>query len=401
MALSTVGSTTRHSRSDRRSRSRRSGGTAAQVEPSIGSIQILDARVMRGPNRWSRSPMIRLLVDLGSLEERPTNTIDGFAARLVEGLPGLEEHHCSLGRRGGFLERLRDGTWLGHVAEHVALELQGLAGNRVTRGKTRRAGVDGRYDIVFAYRVESVGLAAGRSAVELVNALVNGDQSVAGDALATTVERIVDELRRLSDRDGLGPSTQAIVDEARRRGIPWMRLDDRNLVQLGWGSHSRRIRATITDGTGTIATDLARDKDDAAAQFERAGLPVPRWDEASSAEDAVRIARKIGHPVVVKPIDGNHGRAVGLDLMDDVAVARAFEAAAAGSQRRTALVQAQLPGRDHRLLVVGGRLVACAERVSAYVVGDGESTIRALVDEANRDPRRGDGHARQLTRIRL
>jgi len=351
---------------------------------------------MRGPSRWSRLPMIRLLVDLGVLERFPSDEIPGFRNRLVAALPGLVSHTCSYGRHGGFVRRLDEGTWAGHIAEHVAIELQNLAGSPVTRGKTRGAGRYGRYDIVFNYRVESVGLAAGRAAVDIVNALVDPAQSEPVD-----IDAVVDDLRALSDRDGLGPSTQSLVDEARRRDIPVIRLDDRNLIQLGWGIAARRIRATITDETSTIATDLARDKDDTSRLLERAGLPVPESRVATSAEEAIAFARRIGYPVVVKPVDGNHGRAVGLDLNSETAVAAAFAAATAQTSGGRVVVQRQVPGRDHRLLVVGGRLVACAERLPATVVGDGRSTVRELVATENRDPRRGDGHARQLTRLRL
>jgi cyanophycin synthetase len=366
------------------------------AERPAPTLQILDARVMRGPNRWSRLPMIRLLVDLGVLERFPSDEIPGFRDRLVAALPGLISHTCSYGRRGGFVRRLDEGTWAGHIAEHVAIELQNLAGSPVTRGKTRGAGRAGRYDIVFNYRVESVGLAAARAAVGVVNALVDPAQGQRVD-----IDAVVDDLRALSDRDGLGPSTQSLVDEARRRDIPVIRLDDRNLVQLGWGAAARRIRATITDETSTIATDLARDKDDTSRLLERAGLPVPESRVATSAEEAIAFARRIGYPVVVKPVDGNHGRAVGLDLDSETAVAAAFAAATAETTRGRVVVQRQVPGRDHRLLVVGGHLVACAERLPATVVGDGTSTVRALVAAENRDPRRGDGHARQLTRLRL
>ncbi|HEY0444431.1 MAG TPA: acetate--CoA ligase family protein, partial [Candidatus Limnocylindrales bacterium] len=353
---------------------------------------------MRGPSRWSRRPMVRLLVDLGVLEELPSDRIPGFRDRLLAVLPGLLDHTCSYGRRGGFVQRLDEGTWAGHIAEHVAIELQNLAGSPVTRGKTRGAGGVGRYDILFAYRVESVGLAAGRAAVAIVNGLVAPD---APGAPEVDVAAVVDGLRALADRDGLGPSTQALVDEATRRDIPVLRLDDRNLVQLGWGRRAHRIRATITDETNAIATDLARDKDETSRILERSGLPVPASRIAATPEEAIAAARRIGYPVVVKPADGNHGRAVALGLTSDAAVQQAFIAAVAASRRSDAIVERHVVGRDHRLLVVGGRLVACAERVPAQIVGDGRATVRELVDAVNRDPRRGDGHARQLTKLRL
>ena len=285
---------------------------------------------------------------------------------------------------------------MGHVVEHVALELQRGAGARATRGKTRAAGRPGTYDIIFAFDDEAVGLRAADLAVELVNSLLSG-----GAPAGQVVEGMIAELRRLAERGRLGMSTQAIVDVARRRHIPWVRLNDMNLVQLGWGIHRRWIRATVTSDTSLIGAEMARDKDEAAAALERAGLPTPAWRLARSAEEAVAQAGRLGYPVVVKPVDGHHGRGVTLDIAKDDDVGAAFELAILASRRRQAIVQRQVPGRDHRLLVVGGRLVACAERVPASIIGDGRQTISQLVDRENDDPRRGDGHARELTRITI
>ncbi|MEJ7696861.1 MAG: hypothetical protein WKF78_09670 [Candidatus Limnocylindrales bacterium] len=232
--------------------------TAPPPEGAIsGTLRILSARALHGPNRWSRLPIIHLLVDLGELEHLPSDRIPGFTARLVESLPGLARHNCSLGRAGGFIQRLETGTWMGHVAEHVALELERRIGGRSTRGKTRSAGPDGHYDIIFAYEDEQVGLAAGRAAVALVNRVIEAEHAEPDHA-----DAVVAELQALADRRRLGLSTQAIVDQARRRHIPWARLNERNLVQLGWGIHARRIRATVTSGTSLIGAELARDKDE-------------------------------------------------------------------------------------------------------------------------------------------
>src|SRR3954447_4678674 len=390
-------------KTDRQHTARRQRSTDARPQgQTIGApapaMQILDARVMRGPSRWSRRPMIRLLVDLGVLEQFPSNEIPGFNERLLKLLPGLIEHSDAIGRRGGLVERLQRGTWLGHVAEHVALELQNQIGHHLTRGKTRSASKPGQYDVLFAYRIDSVGLEAGRSAVALVNALV--DPRLA-DPADVDVELITDRLRRLADRDGLGPSTQSIVDEAERRDIPTMRLDEINTVQLGWGVNARRIRATLTDGASAIATDVAQQKDDSARLLDRAGLPVPTWRAVRNAEQAMAAAREIGGLIVVKPIDGNQGRAVTIGELSDEKVVAAFETARGASHRGAAIVQRAVPGNDHRLLVVGGKLIGCAERVPAHVVGDGRRTIRELVDDVNRDPRRGNGHTRELTRLKL
>ncbi|HUP54549.1 MAG TPA: acetate--CoA ligase family protein, partial [Methylomirabilota bacterium] len=337
-----------------------------------------------------------LLVDLGELEQLPSDQIPGFPERLMETLPGLALHTCASGKAGGFERRLIDGTWMGHIVEHVALELQRAAGGKATRGKTRAAERPGTYDIIFAFDDERVGLRAGEAAIELVNGLISADRGSPEEA-----ERIVAELVALADRGRLGLSTQAIVEVARRRHIPWTRLNGRNLVELGWGVHARRIRATVTSDTSLIGAEMARDKDEAAAALDRAGVPTPAWRLATTVEEAVTHARRLGYPIVVKPVDGHHGRGVTLDLGDDVAVGAAFTTAIATSRRRQAIVQCQVSGRDHRLLVIGGRLIACAERVPAAVTGDGRLTIAELVDRENDDPRRGDGHARELTRIKI
>ena len=360
------------------------------------SVRVLRTRVLHGPNRWSRLPVVHLRVDLGALEQLPTNLITGFGERLMATLPGLARHACSTGRPGGFAGRIVEGTWMGHVVEHVAIELQRAAGGESTRGKTRAAGAEGIYDIIFAYENEAVGRAAGAAAVDLVNALIDGD-GPATDA----ADRTVSSLRALAVRGRLGPSTQTIIDVANRRHIPWTRLNEGNLVQLGWGVHTRRIRATVTSETTLIGAEMARDKDEAAAALERAGLPTPGWRLATSVAEALAHGRALGYPVVIKPVDGHHGRGVTLDITDDDGAAGAFDRAVASSRRRQAIVQRQVTGRDHRLLVIGGRLVACAERVPAGVVGDGRSTIAALVDRENADPRRGEGHALELTRIRI
>jgi cyanophycin synthetase len=336
-----------------------------------------------------------MLVDLGVLEDWPSNTIPGFNEALFELIPSLDDHACSLGRRGGFIRRLHEGTWLGHVAEHVALELQSLAGTEAHIGKTRGAGERGHYNVVFEYRDEDVGKAAGRLAVALVNHLVAPD-----DAPLDFAEELED-LIRLAERRAFGPSTQAIVDEAVSRDIPWIRLDRSSLVQLGQGVHQQRIRATMTSRTPAIAVDIASDKSLTNSLLSSAGLPVPRSREARAEEAAVHAAREIGYPVVVKPLDGNHGRGVALDLRTDDDVRRAFAAAYDESRNGDVVVETFVSGNDYRVLVVGGRLAAVAERVPASVVGDGRHNVRELVDIENSDPRRGIGHERVLTRIRI
>ncbi len=389
-----------------RKRTRKTGAPAAgevpepATEPATGpapSLRILDTRVMRGPNYWAREPVIRQVVDLGILEEWPSNTIPGFVDALVELLPTLEDHACSLGRRGGFITRLRDGTWAGHIAEHIALEFQNLAGTDVRHGKTRGTGEYGRYNVIFEYREEQVGREAGRLAVGLVNHLVAPeDPDHAFDTIAE-----LEKLIRLAERLAFGPSTQSLLDEAASRDIPYMRLDRYSLVQLGQGVHQQRIRATMTSRTSGIAVDIASDKKLTNRLLDSAGLPVPRSETVETEDDAVAAARRLGYPCVVKPLDGNHGRGVALDLRDETDIRDAFPEALRQSRSRDVLVESYITGNDYRCLVIGGKLAAVAERVPASVIGDGERTVRELVDITNADPRRGIGHEKVLTRIKL
>src|SRR5439155_1651930 len=287
------------------------------------SLRILETRILRGPNYWAREPVVRMLVDLGSLEEFPSNKIPGFTEALVELLPSLEDHACSLGRRGGFITRLREGTWAGHIAEHIALELQNLAGTDVRHGKTRTIGEYGRYNVIYEYREEQVGIEAGKIAVALVNHLVAPDDETFTMNFGAEMERLI----RVAERSAFGPSTQAIIDEAVSRDIPWIRLDRHSLVQLGQGVHQQRIRATMTSRTPSIAVDIASDKALTNDLLNAAGLPVPRSETVRDVEDCVAAAIAIGYPVVVKPLDGNHGRGVNLDLRSEMAVRKAFDLA--------------------------------------------------------------------------
>jgi cyanophycin synthetase len=363
--------------------------TAAKPKPDLTIVQ---THVFRGPNYWSYEPCIRMLVDLGALEEWPSNQIPGFTEGLLELLPGVAEHSCSLGRRGGFGERLIDGTWLGHVAEHVALELQRETGAHISRGKTRGAGEAGRYNVIYGYWEETVGVEAGKLAVRVVNHLVRPEKGF--DFLAE-LERLI----KLAERRAFGPSTQAIIDEAASRDIPWMRLNEASLIQLGQGRYQQRIRATMTSQTSALAVDIASDKKMTNRLLAAAGLPVPRSEVVTSADEAVTAAERIGYPVVTKPLDGNHGRGVGLDLGDEDSVRAGFERAVGQSRAGRVVVETFVTGSDYRVLVVGGHMVAIAERVPAHVVGDGEHTVAELVQITNQDPRRGIGHEKVLTRI--
>ncbi|MGI8646033.1 MAG: cyanophycin synthetase family protein [Nocardioides sp.] len=358
-------------------------------------LTIVETRVYRGANIWSYAKAIHLVVDLGSLEEFPTDTLPGFTDNLLQMLPGLREHSCSRGRRGGFVERLHEGTWLGHVAEHCALALQQVVGHDIRRGKTRQVkGSKALYNVVFGYVDENVALAAATLACRLVNHLVAVDPDFDWD-------EELESFIRSAERTAFGPSTQAIVDEAVSRDIPWMRLNQHSLVQLGQGVHSKRIRATMTSATSAIAVDVASDKDLTTRLLGAAGLPVPKQESVRTADHAVTAARRIGFPVVVKPLDGNHGRGVCLDLRDNAAVREAFDIAEEQSRRGTVIVESLVTGKDYRCLIIDGRLAAVAERVPAHVVGDGTSTVQQLVELTNTDPRRGVGHEKVLTRIKV
>lgn len=358
-------------------------------------LKILSSRVFRGPNVWHYAPAIQLVVDLGVLEDFPTNTIPGFTEGLLERVPGLRNHSCSRGRRGGFVERLEEGTWLGHVAEHVALQLQQAVGHDMRRGKTRGVkGVRGQYNVIYAYADETVGLAAGELAVRLVNDLVEHDPEFDFDA---ELERFI--IR--GERAAFGPSTQAILDEAVSRDIPFIRLNTSSLVQLGQGVHAKRIRATMTSNTSSVAVDIASNKELTLTLLGNAGLPVPRSQSVRRVNDAVRLAERIGYPVVVKPLDGNHGRGVILNLTDADAVREAFEIAYEESRNGWVIVETYVTGKDYRCLVIDGKIAAIAERVPAHVIGDGTSTVAELVEQTNADPRRGVGHEKVLTKIKV
>lgn len=372
-------------------------------------LKVLERSVYRGPHLYSARPMIRIQVDLGDLEHFPTNRLPGFNAALVGLLPGLARHGCSHGRPGGLLERMNDGTWLGHVIEHVALELQTLAGGRTTRGKTRSVkGRPGVYNIMFVYEDETAGLRAGRAAVELVDGLLPANLSGASglDIIcppaptdSADVAAVAAHVQQAHRAAALGPSTASLVAAARRRGIPVERLNGQSLIQFGWGARQRRMRASVTDRTGLIAAESAGDKAETKALLQGVGIPVAKGVVVRTPEAALDAVRNLRPPWVLKPLDANHGRGVTTGLRTPEDLQKAFGEAARHGPR--VVVEEELPGRDHRILVVGGRVAAVAERVPPRVVGDGRSTIRSLVETVNADPRRGAGHEAVMTRIRI
>ena len=347
-------------------------------------IEILKVTHLRGPNIWTYRPVIEAWVDIGVLEDCPSNTIDGFYERLTGFLPSLIEHHCSPGVRGGFLQRVQDGTYAGHILEHVTLELQTLAGMKTGFGKTRQTSTPGVYKVAFRTRQEDVGRQALLAARDLVVAAING---TAFDVAAT-----IEQLRDKADDLLLGPSTAHIVDAATARKIPSIRLTEGNLVQLGYGINQRRIWTAETDQTSAIAEEIASDKDLTKSLLKACGVPVPEGELVKSAEQAWEAAQDIGVPVVVKPYDGNHGRGVSLDLCTQSDVEAAYALAHRKGGGSSVIVEKFIPGNEHRILVVGNKVVAAAGGEAIWVVGDGVSNIDQLTDlQINTDPRRGTG----------
>jgi cyanophycin synthetase len=355
------------------------------------NIQLLRVTHLRGPNIWTYRPVIEAWVDIGALEDHPSDTIPGFYERLTTLLPGLAEHRCGIGERGGFLKRLRDGTWAGHILEHVVLELQNLAGMRTGFGKARQTSVRGVYKVAFRTRQEQVGRAALEAGRDLVMAAI---ENQAYDMAAT-----VAKLRDMVDSLCLGPSTAHIVEAATERGIPHIRLTDGNLVQLGHGANQRRIWTAETDQTSAIAEEIASDKDLTKSLLQSCGVPVPQGRVVKTADEAWDAAQDIGLPVAIKPYDGNHGRGVSLDLNKRKDIEAAFLLA----QRKgggSVIVEQFIKGNEHRLLVVGKRVVAAARGETAWVTGDGQSNIIELVDrQINSDPRRGTGEDAPLNAL--
>ena len=366
-------------------------------------MRILDRSVYVGPSLYAHFPVIRLELDLEALEQWPTARLgDPFIDALLKALPGLQEHGCSYGEPGGFVRRMREdeGTWLGHVLEHVAIELQNVAGEQVTFGKTRGAGRDGVYTVVYEYAQKEEGIEAGELAMRLLCSLlpdeIRPERSVP-EGWVWNIAR--DDYIRYAQRRALGPSTMSLVRAAEDRDIPWMRMNEQSLVQLGHGKYQQRIQATVTGKTSHIAVELASDKEETNKILASLGLPVPRQELAQNEEAAIKAARRMGFPVVTKPYNGNHGRGISIRLTTDEEVRAGFLMAKEHS--RTVIVETFVEGDDHRLLVVNGELIAATRRTPGHVVGDGVHTVKELVDEVNEDPRRGVGHEKVLTRLIL
>jgi cyanophycin synthetase len=354
-------------------------------------MEIREIRALRGPNYWSvnRHKLIAMVLDIEDLEAKPTNTIDGFLERIKAMFPTMQEHRCSVGEPGGFFQRVAEGTWMGHVIEHIALEIQTLAGMDVGFGRTRGYGEEGVYNVVFAYMEEDVGRYAAKVSVKIAEALVADEEY--------DLTEDIQEMREIREAVRLGPSTGSIIQEAESRGIPWMRLNKYSLCQLGYGVNQKRIQATVTSQTSNIGVDIAGDKEDTKYLLEQAEVPVPKGEiirRESSLEAAVDY---IGYPLVLKPISGNHGRGITTNILNWKDALVAFEAAKKVSS--SVIVEKYITGDDYRLLVIDYKLIAVAKRTPAHVIGDGKSSVQELIDKVNKDPRRGYGHEEVLTMI--
>ena len=356
-------------------------------------MKIREINAMRGPNFWSirRHRLIVMVLDLEEMEELPTNKIDGFADRIREMFPSMYLHRCSEGCDGGFFMRVDEGTWMGHVIEHIALEIQTLADMDTGFGRTRGYGEKGVYNVVFSYIEESVGRYAAKAAVRICEALIAAEPY--------DLEDDIQRMRELRESERLGPSTGSIVSEAESRGIPWIRLNKYSLVQLGYGANQKRIQATVTSETSSIGVELACDKEDTKYLLEQAEVEVPRGDIISRESGLEDACRYVGYPLVIKPIDGNHGRGITVDINNYEDALEAFNIAKEVSRR--VIVEKYITGEDYRLLVINHNFVAAAKRTPAHVVGDGKSSIAELVEEVNKDPRRGYGHEKVLTAITI
>ena len=354
-------------------------------------MKILGIQVLKGPNIWStnRKKLIQMRLDLEDLEQRPTNKIDGFRERIEKLMPSLYTHRCSPGYEGGFFERVDEGTWMGHVIEHIALELQSLAGMETGFGRTRETKTPGIYNVVFSYIEETVGVYAAEASVNIAEKLIAGEDY--------DIENDIMTMKKMRERERFGPSTASIVEEAVARKIPFIRLNKSSLVQLGYGVNQVRFRATMTDKTSSIAVDLAGNKDETKSILQEQAIPVAKGLTISTDEDLEIALDKIGFPLVFKPLNGNHGKGATINVKTREEAVAAFAYAQKYSHR--VIVERFITGHDFRVLVIDNRMVAAAQRVPAHIIGDGINTVNKLIDIENTDPRRGYGHENVLTEI--
>lgn len=356
-------------------------------------MDIRSINAMRGPNYWSvrRHKLIVMVLDLQEMEAYPSNKIEGFSDRLKAMFPSMYSHRCSEGCEGGFFMRVDEGTWMGHIIEHIALEIQTLAGMDTGFGRTRGYGEEGVYSVVFSFIEESVGRYAAKMAVDICEALIKGE--------AYDMTDDIQKMRELREDDRLGPSTGSIIEEAQARGIPWIRLNKYSLCQLGYGANQKRIQATVTSETSSIGVELACDKEDTKYLLEQAEVPVPRGDIIRRERSLEEACRYVGYPLVIKPVDGNHGRGITVDIQNYEDALEGFHNAKDSSRSGAIIIEKFITGEDYRLLVINNVLVAAAKRTPAHVIGDGKSTVQELIDIVNSDPRRGFGHEKVLTQI--
>ncbi len=360
-------------------------------------MKILKIQTLRGPNYWSirRQKLVVMRLDLEDLKDKTSRQVPGFYEGLLQILPSLEAHFCSPGVRGGFLSRVAEGTMMGHIIEHVALELQELAGMPVGFGRTRETKTDGIYQVVIEYQEEQAGRYAARAAVRLCRSIVD-----TGSYPMKELAQDLIDLQEIARDAALGPSTETIVKEADLRGIPWVQLSARAMIQLGYGACQKRVQATLSDHSGILAVELACDKEGTKQILRDAGVPVPRGAVIQYLEDLQGAIDEVGgYPIVLKPLDGNHGRGITIDINSYSDAEVAYDMAKNVS--KSVIVERFYQGRDHRVLVINGKLVAVAERIPARVVGNDKSTISELVEEINQDPNRGEGHDNVLTKIAL
>ncbi|WP_042721512.1 cyanophycin synthetase, partial [Flavobacterium sp. B17] len=356
-------------------------------------MKIEKIQALRGPNIWSisRKKLIQMRLDLEEMENFPTNKIDGFRERIEKLMPSLFSHRCSEGVEGGFFHRIETGTWMGHVIEHIALEIQTLAGMDVGFGRTRETKTPGVYNVVFNYIEENAGIFAAEESVRIAETLIRGEDY--------DLNACIQKLKEIRERVRLGPSTGSIVEEAVSRKIPWIRLGTNSLVQLGYGVNQQRFQATITGKTSSIAVDIACNKELTKRMLHDAAIPVPIGDLILDEEGLDSVVRKIGYPVVIKPLDGNHGKGSSINVTDWESAKTGLEHAQKYSKK--VIVEKYITGYDFRVLVINNKMVAAARRVPAHVVGDGELNLEQLIEKENKDPRRGYGHENVLTEIEV
>lgn len=356
-------------------------------------MKIVDIKTMKGPNYWSvrRHNLTVMVLDLEEMEQFPTNKIDGFGERLEAMFPSMYSHRCSVGCEGGFFQRVKEGTWMGHVIEHIALEIQTLAGMDCGFGRTRGYGEEGVYFVVFNHMVGRVGKYAAKASFRIAEALIAGEEY--------DLEEDIMNMKEIRQNEGLGPSTASIIKEAEARNIPWIRLNRYSLCQLGYGANQKRIQATVTSQTSNIGVDLACDKEETKLLLEHAEVPIPKGDIIRTERGLEEAVEYVGFPLVIKPVNGNHGRGITTDINSMEEALIAFKEAKEIS--RLVIVEKFITGDDYRLLVINNKLVAAAKRTPAHVIGDGKSTIQELVDEVNKDERRGYGHEKVLTEISI